>query len=562
MIGENSGRPRVRPLVSAVKRMRTQATDPPDTGWLRIPRGDETPGSTKLEILERGYEALLAPLRSERFVLLELGVASGHSLAMWRDGFPRATIVGVDRELPDVDLGPRVHLRKGDQADAELLAGLRRAYAPDGFAVIIDDASHLAALTARSLQALFSRHLRPGGLYVVEDWETGFFPEETWPDGGRYATELDVSTLDAADSAEGPARMPSHDHGMVGLTKRLVDHVAGPDIQNTTPVADHRPLPIESLTIRKGMVVLQRAAENPRAGSQHEPTPAGKPGLAGAVARVRPGVARARAAVRRMVPHLNGADPSPPPGWLRMPRSPEFQVWVKSFELERAYEALLAPLRERPFAMLELGVERGDSMIMWRDGFRHATLVGVDRELPDVDLGPRVHLAKGDQSDAEFLTRLRNTFAPDGFEVIIDDASHLGVVSARSLQALFIDHLRPGGMYVIEDWQSGYFPSTFWPDAAELTGGVDAAELDAVVGEADHGRDPSRMPSHDYGMVGLVKRLVDHVAAPDIRSTAPSMVHRPLPLESMTIRRGIVILRRHADTEQEVGEEPAPAKRG
>ncbi|HEY2141444.1 MAG TPA: hypothetical protein VGG98_05235 [Solirubrobacteraceae bacterium] len=84
----------------------------------------------------------------------------------WRDAFPRATVVGVDLLPPDLDLGRRVHIVCGDQTDVDLTRRLREEHAPGGFEVIVDDASHIGITTARSLQALYSEHLRPGGLYL------------------------------------------------------------------------------------------------------------------------------------------------------------------------------------------------------------------------------------------------------------------------------------------------------------------------------------------------------------------------------------------------------------
>jgi hypothetical protein len=53
---------------------------------------------------------------------------------MWRDGFPRATIVGVDIEIPAINLGARVHVVQGDR-DREPLESDSESR-PDGFLVI------------------------------------------------------------------------------------------------------------------------------------------------------------------------------------------------------------------------------------------------------------------------------------------------------------------------------------------------------------------------------------------------------------------------------------------
>jgi hypothetical protein len=167
---------------------------------------------------------------------------------------------------------------------------------------------------------------------------------------------------------------------------------------------------------------------------------------------------------------------------------------------------------------------------MWRDGFSRATVVGVDLDPPDLDLGPRVHVERGDATDLALMRAVRERHAPDGFEVIVDDASHEAESTARSLRHLFVDHLRPGGLYLIEDWGTGYVAG--FPDGARFEGKVDVAALGA----------PS--PSHDAGMVGLVKQLVDHVAAPTIAMIDSENVGRALPVESLVVRDGIVALRK------------------
>jgi len=46
------------------------------------------------------YDAITAPWIDKEIKLLEVGVYQGGSLKLWRDYFPRGTIVGVDRKLP------------------------------------------------------------------------------------------------------------------------------------------------------------------------------------------------------------------------------------------------------------------------------------------------------------------------------------------------------------------------------------------------------------------------------------------------------------------------------
>jgi hypothetical protein len=230
-------------------------------GWLRLPEHRQADKGVKPAPYLPIYEQLLGPLRRRAFTLLELGVWGGHSLEMWRDAFPRATIMGVDLIPPDLDLGPRVHIIRGDQTDAELMQRLRNEYAPDGFDVIIDDASHMGITTARSIQILYAEHLRPGGLYCIEDWGTGYLPD--WHDGGRIAGRLDVANIDISTATMQPETatpipMPSHDIGTVGLVKRLIDHTASGTVRWAQPDAVDDVLPIEAMTVWDGIAVLRR----------------------------------------------------------------------------------------------------------------------------------------------------------------------------------------------------------------------------------------------------------------------------------------------------------------
>lgn len=230
-------------------------------GWLRLPDNRAIGHAVKPLSYLPIYEELLEPFRGRSFTLLELGVWGGHSLEMWRDAFPKATVVGIDLLPPDIDLGHRVHIVRGDQTDAALMQRTREAFAPKGFDVIIDDASHIGITTARSLQALYSKHLCTGGLYCIEDWGTGYMPD--WHDGGALTAPLDINQLDCTtvpmvDGVTQPIPMASHDSGVVGLVKRLIDHTAFRTGLASQHGSAGEILAIESMSIWNGIVVLRK----------------------------------------------------------------------------------------------------------------------------------------------------------------------------------------------------------------------------------------------------------------------------------------------------------------
>ena len=50
---------------------------------------------------------------------------------------------------------------------------------------------------------------------------------------------------------------------------------------------------------------------------------------------------------------------------------------------------------------------------------------------------------------------LDHEFVDESIDLVIDDASHLYVETKASFEELF-PRLRPGGLFIIEDWASGH----------------------------------------------------------------------------------------------------------
>lgn len=113
------------------------------------------------------YEELLKPYRSG-CDFMEIGLALGLSLAMWREYMPNATLYGVDLNIV---FDPAPHLNGGKtmiiQADATKPAFLERVKGYR-FDVVIDDASHLSQDQVATFK-LISPLIKPGGIYCIED---------------------------------------------------------------------------------------------------------------------------------------------------------------------------------------------------------------------------------------------------------------------------------------------------------------------------------------------------------------------------------------------------------
>ena len=153
------------------------------------------------------YHELLAPLRDRPVKLLEIGVGGygfrkigGASLAMWADYFQWGTIIGLDVAEKKLDLGPRVTILQGSQADPGFLSKLAIEQGP--FDIIIDDGSHVAEHVVLSFNKLFPAVV-DDGYYIIEDVQTAFWPAYGGsPNGGGETLRLAQAILEGLNHVE------------------------------------------------------------------------------------------------------------------------------------------------------------------------------------------------------------------------------------------------------------------------------------------------------------------------------------------------------------------------
>ena len=193
------------------------------------------------------------------------------------------------------------------------------------------------------------------------------------------------------------------------------------------------------------------------------------------------------------------------------------------------YERLFGPMRNAPLRLLEIGVRFGASMFLWADYFPNATIVGldIDKKPENFPTYKRIHFIRGSQDDPDTLDRCVS-LAGGQFDIIIDDASHVGRLSAASFAHLFPHALKPGGFYVIEDICTAFLSD--FPDSEPYN----PPEVGAR-------QDDRHFSSHQAGMVGVVKQLFDHMMAP----VATGHYSR-YPIERMLVMTNIAILQKAA----------------
>ncbi len=210
------------------------------------------------------------------------------------------------------------------------------------------------------------------------------------------------------------------------------------------------------------------------------------------------------------------------------------------------YERVFSGIRNEKITMLELGIFKGESLLLWEEYFINGKIVGIDKNESDTtNMSNRIFTFQGDQQDKEFLDFVARETAPNGYDVIIDDASHVGDVTKTSFWHLFEKHLKPGGIYVVEDWRTGYWDA--WLDGkkyknrqeaekirpfvhelvskcmafaeSRIEGGLVKRKLISILGRAKRKSYKRHYPSHDYGMVGFIKELIDELGVDMITSS-------------------------------------------
>ncbi|ANZ15351.1 class I SAM-dependent methyltransferase [Streptomyces noursei] len=188
-----------------------------------------TPKFGSLHWFTPHYDRHFREYRGEQVRVLEIGIggyrvptSGGGSLRMWKHFFPRGQIYGLDIVDKSHVNEPRIIALQGDQSDAESLNRIAERHGP--FDIIIDDGSHINQHVQASFEYLFP-HVKPGGLYVIEDMWTAYWPGF----GGNVdpaassGTSLGLlkSLIDAIQHQELPEtadRQPSYaDQNVVGV---------------------------------------------------------------------------------------------------------------------------------------------------------------------------------------------------------------------------------------------------------------------------------------------------------------------------------------------------------
>lgn len=121
---------------------------------------------------------------------------------------------------------------------------------------------------------------------------------------------------------------------------------------------------------------------------------------------------------------------------------------VSSHSYGPLYDELFSPFRDSATAILEIGIEGGNSLRAWRDYFTNAHIWGLDNEMSKMIAEPRITTVHCDMKERDRILTVRN--AMPQFDIICDDASHVIDLQIWAV-AVFWSKLKPRGLFIVED---------------------------------------------------------------------------------------------------------------
>jgi predicted O-methyltransferase YrrM len=118
------------------------------------------------------YDLILGQERKNTKKMLEIGIASGNSLRMWREYFPEETIINaIDIVLDGDPKLNNVNCTYGNQDDEKSLLEAFKKFNVDDYDFILEDGGHQISQQRKSLAVAWN-FLKSGGFYILEDLHT------------------------------------------------------------------------------------------------------------------------------------------------------------------------------------------------------------------------------------------------------------------------------------------------------------------------------------------------------------------------------------------------------
>lgn len=133
-------------------------------------------------------------------------------------------------------------------------------------------------------------------------------------------------------------------------------------------------------------------------------------------------------------------------------KGPIVHKWAHYFDV---YDRHFSRFRGKAPVVLEIGVNFGGSLYMWRDYFgAEASIIGVDINPACLELNKEgFQVLLGDQADPDFWAHFRRRFPR--LDILIDDGGHSFDQQRVTFECMF-DHVKEDGVFLCEDVHTSY----------------------------------------------------------------------------------------------------------
>jgi len=127
--------------------------------------------------------------------------------------------------------------------------------------------------------------------------------------------------------------------------------------------------------------------------------------------------------------------------------------WNHYFDI---YDRHFSSFRNKEIVIVEVGVQNGGSLQMWKSYF------GDRAKIYGIDIDPRckefeeenIEIFIGSQSDRKFLHKIKESIPQ--IDILIDDGGHTMIQQIATYEELF-DHIKENGVYLCEDTHTSYW---------------------------------------------------------------------------------------------------------
>lgn len=121
--------------------------------------------------------------------------------------------------------------------------------------------------------------------------------------------------------------------------------------------------------------------------------------------------------------------------------------WNRHCYVDEVYTHQFERIRHQATAILEIGVDLGGSILLWKDYFPNAHITGVDiKRCEAIENKDRITSIVADAYDKEFAS----TFGDNTYDLIIDDGPHT-LETMLAFIEYYTPKLKEDGIMIIED---------------------------------------------------------------------------------------------------------------